>query len=305
MKTPLVIFIYKRPENTRKVILSIRNARPKRIYLIADGPKNEAERKSCFETRKAAEDCIDWSCDVIKRYSFKNNGLRNSIEFGLDEVFSKEKMAVLLEDDCLPTKEFFPFCEELLGRYERCIQIAGISGNCFLPISLKIDTDFYFSKYLHIWGWATWSRVWNGYRQDPRPWPRGGFKTFFPNSKKEEQKYWNLIYKRLSTGRVHSWAYPFLADIWSRNMMACAPASNLVWNIGFGPGATNTMDEAICTGAERRQKIYLPLRVPSKCQINDELDLIEFRCHFKKMEGKLPFIQRLIRSLKKRIYKKA
>lgn len=302
MEIPIAFFIYNRPEHSTNVILSIRRSRPKRLFIIADGPKEEKEKTICERTRKAVEQCIDWPCDVIKRYAEKNLGLRFNIESGLDEVFREEKQAIFLEDDCVPCDEFFLFCENLLQKYQKCNEVSGISGNCFLPSSMTIKTDYYYSKYLHIWGWASWRRVWQQYRRDQKKWPSKGYRSLFPESTSDEQRYWNLIYERFFCGKIKSWVYPFLADLWCRKMMACAPTTNLVWNIGFGKGATNTKDEDVATGAERKHKIKLPYHGPSEFKINHKLDLVDFKCHFLRMEGRLPFLKRIVRSIKKRIH---
>ena len=69
MKTPVAFVVYKRPWSTQKVFDVIKRSKPKTLYLISDGPKNESEKLKCYETRKIVEGNINWDCNLIKVYS--------------------------------------------------------------------------------------------------------------------------------------------------------------------------------------------------------------------------------------------
>ena len=63
----------------------------------------------------------------------------------------------------MPNTDFFYFCEELLNKYEDDPRISMITGNNFQDGKIRGDGSYYFSGYNHIWGWATWKRVWRIY----------------------------------------------------------------------------------------------------------------------------------------------
>ena len=109
MNTPIAFIIYKGPDTTRRVFETIRQARPPRLYLIADGPKTPDLESRCREVRQIVENGIDWDCELRPVYSDKNLGLASRVQTGLDEVFPREKAAIILEDDTLPNDSFFRF----------------------------------------------------------------------------------------------------------------------------------------------------------------------------------------------------
>lgn len=277
--------------------------RPERIWLIADGPKqeNQEEKDLCRAARREAEGGVTWDCRIRKIYAQENLGLRRNVEEGLDAVFAEESEAILLEDDCHPSHDFFSFCEEMLEHYRNEPRLAGVSGNCFLPKTAPLDSDYFFSRYLHIWGWATWARAWKDYRRREWSWPEKGFREYFPEATRQEEKYWNRIFARVNSGEINTWDYPWLAHCWFRGWVSITPAQNLVKNLGFGPEATHTKDHQVKVGIEREGVLPSPYRGPREIQSNPDLDRLIFIHHYVTMEGKLSFWPRLLRSLHKRL----
>ena len=296
----VVLFLYRRPALVRSLLDILREQKPRRLWLVADGPKNLEEKSICEESRREAQAGITWPCRVNYVYSKDNMGLKKRIETGLDEVFSHEKEAVILEEDCHPTNDFFPFCTEMLARYRENPRIAGIAGNCFLPIQAPIASSYFYSRFLHIWGWATWRRVWNEYDRSKWEWPTEGIRRYFPNSRPDEIRYWNLVYSRVASGQIDTWDYRWTSHLWSRGLLAVVPSQNLIWNRGFGASATNTRDEDMDTGIERE----LPLRTPyvgsGPIQADERLDRLVFENHFLRTEGKKSLWGRLAAGLRKK-----
>ena len=118
LSTPVVFFIFNRPQETAQVWQAIRTTRPARLYIVSDAPRpgvaGEASRVQ--ECRKIAES-IDWPCQVETDYAVQNLGCGARISSGLNKVFSREERAIILEDDTVPEPSFFRFCETLLERY--------------------------------------------------------------------------------------------------------------------------------------------------------------------------------------------
>lgn len=303
-KAAIAIFIYKRPKLVKGLITAISGYQPRKLYIVADGPKvdeKKNESQLCEEARCMAEDGINWMCEVKKIYAPKNMGLRVRLESGLDQVFSNETEAILLEEDCHPMPDFFPFCQEMLQRYRDNERVGGISGSCFLSKKIDLQSDYYFSRYLHIWGWGTWARVWQAYRSTKWTWPNGGFQHYFPNSSKAEIDYWNKIYGRFKAGQLETWDYPLMSYLWGSNMASITPAENLVWNSGFGPEATNTKDKAMEAQIERKGRLLPPYHEPVGWEANSTFDLETFRDHFLRSQGKVGFWQRFNRSISRRL----
>jgi len=298
---PLVIFLYRRPRLVSELLVALRAVQPSKIWLVADGPKNSREAELCQQARLEAENAICWPCDVRRVYADANLGLKKRIETGLDQVFGLEAEAVILEEDCHPTPDFFPFCEAMLKKYRNEPKVGAISGNCFLPKKQVLATDYYFSRYVHIWGWATWARAWKAYDRSRWAWPKQGFCELFPNADKKEEAYWNRIFKRMASGELSSWAYSWIAWFWMQGWVSITPAQNLVRNVGFGPDATNTRDVLVKTGMEREDLLSAPFEGPIEIKADTELDRAVLLNHLLQQEGRLSFWPRIRRSLAKRV----
>ena len=299
--TPVAILIYRRPELVRSLIDRLRISRPKRIWIIADGPKEEGENELCSAARQEAENGITWKCELTKVYADKNLGLKDRVETGLDELFARESSAIILEEDCHPSEDFIPFCQEMLDRYRNEANVGGISGDCFLPEEVKLHTDYFFSQYMHIWGWATWGRTWRAYRQRSWTWPRAGYREYYPDCGQDEFLYWDRVFTRVRSGEIRSWAYPWMSSFWQDGLVSVTPAQNLVRNVGFGADATNTSDKSAQTGMEREGSLNPPFNGPKEICADVVLDRQTFRNHLLRQEGKLSFWQRIRRSVMKRV----
>jgi len=303
VKTPVAIILYRRPRLVGELLNILQAHRPERVWLIADGPKQESRGEAglCLEARREAERGITWDCKVRKIYAETNLGLRRNVEQGLDALFAEESEAIILEEDCHPTPDFFPFCEAMLERYRNEPKVAGVSGNCFLPKTAAPSADYFFSRYLHIWGWATWARAWNAYDREKWSWPARGYREFFPHANRTEENYWNRIFARVSSGEINTWDYPWACWFWRQGWVSITPAQNLVNNRGFGAEATHTKDRSVDVGIDREGPLPAPYRSPKRLEVDPDLDQLVFTRHYLKMEGKLSFWPRLLRSLKKRL----
>ncbi len=136
MKTPVTFIIFKRPDTTEKVFEVIRQAQPEKLFVIADGPRDdrEGEAEKCEATRSIIEK-VDWDCEVIKNYSDINLGCAKRVSSGINWVFENVEESIILEDDCIPDLTFFRFSEELLEKYRDDTRIASITAqNCQLTV---------------------------------------------------------------------------------------------------------------------------------------------------------------------------
>lgn len=243
MDYPVVFFVFNRPEVTKTTFQAIEAHRPGRLYLVADGPRTGVETDvwNCQRAREIAS-AVTWPCEVHKLFAVENLGLKRRIETGLDWVFSREEAAIILEDDCLASKDFFSFANQMLTRFACHDNIFAITGNNFQYGRRRGTHSYYFSKYLHVWGWATWSRSWREYESGFLRWSRQKdseqWQRIMPT--KKERAYWEDILHRVKTGEISSWAYAMSAAIWARNGLVVTPQRNLVSNLGFGSEGTNT-----------------------------------------------------------------
>jgi hypothetical protein len=274
MQCTIIFTIFNRPECTLRVLEEIRQARPRRLLVVSDGPRSDHMRddEQCRETRRVIEQGIDWPCDVSRDYSEANLGCAKRISSGLNWAFSLVDEAIIIEDDCLPSNSFFEFCGELLHRYRNDTRIGQICGTPLIAPVLDRDTSYIFSRYGPIWGWATWGRAWKYYDLHLKGWPAfrdRGLLWGVAGSRTEEKKRVKL-YDRLSGGDLFTWDYQWGFAKLSQSMLSCIPCVNLVENIGFGADATHTASNS--SKGEERYDVDFPLKHPEWILSDPEFD---------------------------------
>ena len=75
LQTPVALFLFKRPDRTRLVFDRIRDVRPTRLFLIADGPLAPEDQPGCEQARSVVE-AVDWPCEVTRNFAADNLGLK-------------------------------------------------------------------------------------------------------------------------------------------------------------------------------------------------------------------------------------
>lgn len=278
---PIVLFIFKR-EKVVKIIERISKIKPRIIYIIADGGRNEEEQKQCEKCRSLVEKAINWECKIIKNYSDKNRGVYENIANGAKWVFSKEKMAIFLEDDNLPELSFFSFCEELLIKYENDNRILWICGTNYLErYSTYNGASYVFSKHMLPCGWASWANKFCSYYDDNmidcncRD-VQKAIRTTFPNKAlfKQFVRFWNSEKSRINNGlKPLSWDYQMDYSIRSNGFYGIVPTANLIKNIGAdedsihgGTSLNLKMTKRFCNIPSH--EIIFPIVHPSKVMID-------------------------------------
>jgi len=243
LKTPVAFIIFNRPDTTEKVFAEIAKAKPPKLLVIADGPREgrPGEKEKCIAARAIIEH-VDWECEVLTEYATSNLGCKLRVSSGLDWVFSSVEEAIILEDDCLPHPSFFQFCEELLDKYRHDERIAQISGVNFQFGRRQSEDSYYFSRFNHIWGWASWRRAWKFYDVNLTQWSKvkndGWLEGMLGDSK--EVRFWHNIFQSVEKGDIDTWDFQWVFSCWINDLLTVIPSVNLVSNIGYGPEATHT-----------------------------------------------------------------
>jgi hypothetical protein len=241
--TPILFLIFNRPDTTQQVFNEIRKAQPAQLFVAADGPrKNQvADYELCKETREIIRQ-VDWDCRVFTRFQDENLGCRHAVSSAITWFFSNVEEGIILEDDCIPDQSFFRFCQELLEKYRDDERIMMVSGNNFQFGKRRTNYSYYFSKYFHIWGWATWRRAWNHYDVEMKSWPliRDGRWLKDILKDKNAEKFWEKIFENTYRGTINTWDFQWVFSCWIQNSLAILPNVNLVKNIGFDGNATHT-----------------------------------------------------------------
>lgn len=243
MKKPVVYFMFNRPDHVSKSFQPIRNYKPEELLIVCDGPRegylsDHENIKKCIEMVKP----VDWDCKVHLDYSSVNLGCGKRVSSGLDLAFTLYEDAIVIEDDCIVSSEFFEFCSLGLEKYSNDNTVGAISGTSFIDF---FDGSSYFSPFVNVWGWATWRRVWSDYSykmsfwrdiddiaHNKEMWNHYGMRRTF-------ERMFNLV----KTGEIDTWDYQFSETLFRTNRKVLISGRNLVSNIGFGPEATHTKSE--------------------------------------------------------------
>ncbi|WP_407195690.1 hypothetical protein [Citrobacter farmeri] len=239
------------------------------------------------QVRGNIENAVTWNCEIIKRYQTENVGVYENIAGGAKWVFEREEKAIFLEDDNLPETSFFPFCEELLQRYEDDKRVLWICGSNYLEECIPENkADYIFSKNMLPCGWASWSDKFNHYYDGELSLfnknARKALKKSYLNKKLYHQDMYNieyeLDYKKIN-GRFYSWDYQMAFSLRVHDVYSIIPKFNQIKNIGVdddsthgGTSLSNIMVERFCE--RKTKKIEFPLTHPDNVTIDVKLEEI-------------------------------
>jgi len=247
LQTPVAFFLFRRPDVTARVFAAIAAARPRTLLLVSDGPRPDRAGEAELVARtRSLIDRIDWGCEVRTNFATENLGCKKRFVTGLAWIFKQTEQAIILEDDCLPDPSFFPFCETLLERYRDDSRVGAISGSNLQGGQSRTTASYYYSKYFHCWGWASWRRAWESVDFTMQGWPdflAHGMLNEVADSQ-SEFAYWKNVFERQHSGQIDSWAYPWLFSCWTQGRLTVLPNVNLVNNIGFNDQGTHIKQQA-------------------------------------------------------------
>ena len=246
--TPVLIITFQRSALLRRLIDALRPVSPQNLFISCDGP-----RQSCIDDlpRIAAvhaiiENDIDWPCNLHCHFSETNLGCSLGPITAINWFFNQVEHGIILEEDCIPNPDFLLYCTELIERHKHDQRIWCISGNSYLPSPPVAPASYFFSRYTLTWGWATWRDRWQQFDLLLLRWPAlrdsGLFQQLFED--RYEADYWAEIFERTYRREepITWWDYQWFFAALSRGALTAMPVRNLVSNIGFGEGATHTLN---------------------------------------------------------------
>jgi len=261
LNTAVLFLVFNRLNTTEQVFEAIREAKPPRLYIAADGarPNIEGEAEKIEAVRDYIIQNIDWECEVKTLFRDENLGCKYAVSDAITWFFENEAQGIILEDDCLPSQSFFWYCEDLLEQYKNDQRIFLISGyNNQNPWKIE-DESYFFSNY-GIWGWASWSRAWKHYDVDMKDIHEFMRKNNFVNllGKTQGLQRQKMIFDSIIIKDINSWAYQWGYARHKNNGLACVPSMSLIENIGFGEDATNT--SGVNTDNVSKHEISFPIK---------------------------------------------
>ena len=285
--TPILVIIYKRSHLLAQVLDVLRLVRPTTLYIAADGPRSTEEKVKCQQTR-ALIDTIDWDCQVHKLFRDHNVGVRDAVSGAINWLFQHEEKGIILEEDCLPSQSFFPFCQEMLARYEQDTRVMQISGfNLLAYYTQQLPESYFFSDLAVNWGWATWRRAWQHYDLQLNAWKQWhqhpDFRSLYQRQATDDFFRWrwnSIVAGELPDSCLFQWDFARKIN----SGLNIFPKVNLVRNIGFGADVSHAEFKKPANWLLRyqNQELEFPLVHKSWVVKNGALDFLYEQKFFKK-----------------------
>ncbi len=241
----ILIIFFARPNTLKEVFEKVKEARPTKLFLFCDGPRNERDTERIAQSKEIVED-IDWDCEVHRYYSKENLGCGRGPSTAISWAFQHTERLLILEDDCVPNSTLFPYMKEMLDRYEEDKRIGIISGfNHFKEWDTGGDS-YCFTKAGATLGWGTWKRVWDCFDYNVEgikdKHTQKLLKGDIINSRvaKNRCRDWVEASKETKIKKVNYWDRQFGFVKYTQSFLCIVPKGNLIYNNGVGEGSTHT-----------------------------------------------------------------
>lgn len=83
----------------------------------------------------------------------------DSLRGAIDWLFDNEERGIILEEDCVPTKAFFSFVDQMIEKFKEDKRVWCISGDNIIKQNPS-GYDYMFSHLHAMYGWASWRDRW-------------------------------------------------------------------------------------------------------------------------------------------------
>lgn len=275
--TPILLIVFNRLQCLQRVFQRIREVRPAYFYLAADGPRADRpeEAAQCDAVRQYVLSHVDWQCQIKTLFQEHNLGCGKAVSGALDWFFSHESEGIILEDDCLVDKSFFPYAAELLERFRHDQRVNVISALNFLAGAVPVRHSYYFSRLdCSLWGWASWRRVWQDYDLDLKLYPEllAHNELYFCHNRREHWALTTSLNGLLELADYNTWDYQLAFAGYVNSRLNVVPAVNMVENLGITGEKTHATQREIACRQLVAKTMLMPLQHPPYMMSNLEHD---------------------------------
>jgi hypothetical protein len=242
--SPIVLFVYNRPEHTKRTVESLLNntlVSKSTFFIFSDGAKNDKDKQNVYSVRDYIKTIKGFDkIEITERE--KNLGLANSVIAGVSEVFKLYHKVIVLEDDMISSPYFLKYMNELLNLFESDWRIYSVTGYTF-PIKIPKDylQPLYLAARASSWGWGTWKNRW-----EKADWDQNDFQSFF-NDKSRVDSF-NLgggdltrMLKNSISRKVDSWSIKWTYTHFLNNAYCVYPLKSRIKNIGADESGVHTI----------------------------------------------------------------
>lgn len=316
---PVVLFVFRRLESVKMIFDVYKEVKPKTLYVFADGARTnkEGELEKVNEVRKYITDNVNWECDFHPIFHENNIGYAKNIRDGISKALTEQGKAIIMEDDAVPMKEFFYYCEQMLTVYENDKRVNYIAGfNAVGDIDKKDGYLYTFGKTTPMSGAiATWADRWKECDFDIKNWPENRkskrFKKYFNN---------NEVYKVFANGFDDTfkrpegeWDVQFQHDLLDRERVAITPVGNLAKSYGYLEASHEQGDIVSKNLAKHMDftsiKFSIPLKLHENVKWDKEYDVkrqnVILEVHGNYLQRRIEYIYLFIKNIVYKILPKS
>jgi Glycosyl transferase family 2 len=239
--SPIALFVYKRPDHTRRTIEALMRCpefNESVLHVFCDGAKSPGDQSVVDQTRAVVRALVGDRAIIIE--SPENRGLANSIIAGVTQLVNEFGRVIVLEDDLVVSAGFLGFMSQALDRYQDDDRVMQISGYMFPVPEFADRSEAIFLPFTVSWGWATWKRAWQLF--DPEA---TGWEVLKSNRKLRSRFNLNgsydyfLMLKRQFNGKCDSWAIRWYWSVFKVSGLVLFPPITYIQNYGFDGSGTH------------------------------------------------------------------
>jgi hypothetical protein len=230
---PIVIFAYKRPDKFEKLLDSLKQcyeSKHSSLYIFLDKPNSELLDKAHFRMKEIISE-IDGFDEVVVSLSDKHLGLSQNITQGISKVLELNDRIIVLEEDLVVSSNFLYYMNCALQIYDNSLEVFHIAAHCDSVHRLYGD-DFFFTRKMDCWGWATWKNRWSSFTKNPEELLKhASAETVKAFNFDGIYQLWDQVEKNAS-GQLDTWAIFWQATINSQSGLCLTPNKPFAINTG-------------------------------------------------------------------------
>lgn len=276
VETPVLYITFARPEYASQSFAAIKKAQPKKLYFYSNKARDEKpdEVARNLEVRSYISQ-IDWDCEVMTWFRNEYVDIYTSLWGAIDWVFENEEKAIIIEEDVVASLTFYNYIDKLIDKLEDNSTVWMISGNNCTPEFNPKDCDYWGTKFIHIFGWATWASRWKSLDRTMKQWPvlreSSQYKIYWNNwlMATIQKIYYNKVYNHMD--KYNPWDFIFSYNMVKNNAYCIVPTFNLVADVGIAGVHHNQQVKSVYQILEDMPMNYDVSRIPStiECEMYD------------------------------------
>lgn len=250
VETPVLYITFARPEYASQSFAAIKAAKPKKLYFYSNKARDEKpdEVKRNIEVRSFIKE-IDWDCEVKTWFRYKYVDVYTSLWGAIDWLFDNEEKGIVIEEDVVASLAFFDYVDQLINKYRNDKNVWMISGNNSTPKYNPDELSYWGSRYIHIFGWASWADRWHKIDKKMIDWPKFRrsyeFRIYWDSvvAARIQRSYYDRVYNNYST--YNPWDFIFSYNMVMNKSYCILPQYNLVADVGVTGVHHNQMVKSV------------------------------------------------------------